>query len=1684
MVAGETRVTYAELDARAERIAGELRGRGAGRGDSVGVCLDRDDWLIAALLGVWRAGAAYVPLDPAYPADRLEFIAADAGMAHLITSEPVACRQEAVLRASGAAALLIESLPSAAAGSGPSSPDAAGSDAAYVIYTSGSTGRPKGVIVEHRNVMALLRHEATRYQDELGGMLFATSVCFDPSVTQMFLPLLCGGTVIVADNLLALSALPARDEVSTVYGAPSALVALLSEPLPTGVRMVIAGGEPLTRALADRIYANPGVRRVVNVYGPTECTVTCTSHEVLRDEDGEPPIGSAYAGSVLTVRDPEGRTLADGEIGELWVAGPLVGRGYLNRPALTAERFVTDEEGVRHYRTGDLVRREDGICSYAGRNDDQVKVAGFRVELGEVQGSLTRHPGVNHAVVLTQDDARGVRRLVAYVQPSEPVPSGPVPSGAKPSEPVPSEPQPAELSSAGRSSSEVPSSGLTEAGLREWMRDRLPDYMVPSRIALMERIPLGPTGKVDRAALPTLEFAPELGPYVAPRDDTERRLAEIVGAVLGVEQVGVHHHFIDLGGESLAAARICAVIERELGARVALTTFLGRPTIAELAPLVVAAAQAAAPGSAAPRLTRHSGRDRYPLTAAQHGMWLLREVSRTQNATTLAFRLRLTGLDSAEPVRLALNALVREHEVLRTVTVTGPDGEPMAEVRAPAPVPLEEHRNAPGLAERLAVHGFDLSADVPLLRAALLWHDDQTTEQTPGPAAGQTAGQATQQTAGVAAGHPAGRVAELVVVTDHTAYDGWSNAALMAALTGVVAEQPVQVGDIALLEQELAADHARTERLRAFWAEELAGAEPPYDLSARAQNGPSRFRGARLMRSVPAQTAAGVGELAAATGTTPFAVYFTVLGLLVAAQTDRPDVLLGAAVADRAHPELEGLVGPLVDVLPVRLRLDGRLSVRRAITQAAAATTRSLDHIGLAPEERLAVSGIGRPRGTMLTPVVLSYQPPAVPVRLERDGRTVELLGELSGGGAQAPYTLFVNTTVEGVEIQVEYDIDHFTREEAESFADRLMRLLEAAVAGPDLPLSAFELVTADERATLLAWGGGAPLPEPGSATVVHEVLEHAVRHPGRVAVADGAGELTYAELAEVSARVAAALHDTFAAHPAAPADVPGGEGGGGRVVGVCLPRDRHLPAALVGVARAGAAYVPLEPDHPAERLRHQLADSGATVVLAAGDTLQTARELAGATGATVLDLAALGQSALGQAVLGQAVPGAQPATPPATVPGDLAYVLYTSGSTGRPKGVEVTHANLTAFVAAMRITPGVRDDDVMLGLTPFSFDVFGFDLWVSLCNGLRLEMLDRAGAVDGHAVAARIDGAGVTLFTATPTTLRMLVAAGWEGGDRVRVVSIGEVLDPALAGELLVRVGELWNSYGPTETTVYSTMTRIGTPVGDSVSIGGPLPGERAYVLDQEGRLVPPGVPGELWIGGSGVARGYRGLSVATFADDPLAPGERRYRTGDLACWRPDGTLDFLGRRDQQVKIRGHRIELGEIEAALRESVPDAAVAVHGEHLVGYLVGAPDAAGMETAEVEAALREHLPEYMVPRQWISLDRLPTTSSGKVDRGALPKPDRAAGRPPVPPGSDAELLVADVWQAVLGLEAVGVDDDFFAVGGHSLAAMLVTARLKEALALEVPVRLLFERPVLATFAVAIEELLVAELEEGR
>ncbi|GLW10447.1 hypothetical protein Misp01_55750 [Microtetraspora sp. NBRC 13810] len=1565
VVAGTVRLSYAELDRRADDVARALAGRGIGRGHLVGVCLERDEWLVPALVGVWKAGAAYVPLDPAYPAERLRFMAQDAAVAAVLTS--AALRETAAL--TRAEAVYVEDVtPDDWTMDVPGEPG----DAAYVIYTSGSTGTPKGVVVEHRNTMNLLGWEASAYTaEELGGMLAGSSICFDASITQIFVPLVAGGTVILADNVLALPTLPARDEVTTVYGVPSALSVLLREPLPGGVRAVFSGGEPLTSALVRRIYANPGVRRLLNLYGPTECTTACAGVEVPRDYVGEPPLGEPTAGAVFSVRDEDGGHVPDGELGELWIGGPGVTRGYLGRES---SAFRTEPDGSRVYRSGDLVRRVNGELRYAGRADHQVKIRGYRVELGEVEAVLDRHPAVRRAVVLAATDDDGIAYLVAHVA----------------------------------------ATGTGEPELRDWLRARLPDHLVPTRIGVVEDLPIAPTGKVDRAALPALGAVRAGGAApVAPRTDDERLVAEVIAGVLGLPEVGVHDRFTDLGGHSLSAAGVVTELSRRLGRTVPLAAFLTDPTAAGLATRL---------REAGPAPVRQGGRTRHPLTGTQREFWTLRRLHPHSPVTTVGVRLRVRGLRDVAPLRAALDAVVRRHEVLRSTFATGEDGLPYAVVHPPVAVPLVEHavgENPEKVARAAAAHVFDLAAEVPLIRAEVCRMDDGT--------------------------------AELVVVVDHIAFDGGSAGVLMGELAAGLAGEPVpgpavQVGDVAAQQGE----QRDSARLREFWRTELAGAPvagpPPADLTA-----------GRVFRPLPAGFVSGVGALARECGATPYAVYLAALALA----GGEPDTLVGMVAARRARPELTGVIGPLVDTLPVRLRPAGAKTFRDLVREAAAASTRALVHQEVPPA--------ALPRA----PVLLAMQHADVPVRLG----DLELLTELGSGAAVHELGVLVNRTAAGAELHVEYAEAHLDAVRARAYLDRLVWLLSCALADPDRPLRAFDLVTPDERAALLAAAAGPELPD-GLPTVPRALAAHT---EGTAVVGPDGSSLGHAELDEWSGRVAAAL----VAH-----GVTRGE-----VVGVCLPRDHLMPAALLAVWRAGAAYLPLDPEHPAERLRLLARDAGARLVLTRGDVtaphLTTPHPLPpnpptpdlttpdiAAPDIAAPDIAALDLDRLAEGHAG-------PVDLPEVTAEDLAYVLHTSGSTGTPKGVEVTHGALAALVAgmtgALRLGPG----DVQPAVAPLTFDASASELWSVLAAGGTSVVVDRATAVDGHALAGVLAISGSTVIDLVPTTYRMLLAAGWTGGPALRAVVGGETLDPALAGQILARVGELWNAYGPTEATVTSTLHRVRPHENGRVPIGVPMPGERAYVVDAELRLVPPGTTGELLLGGAGVARGYRGrpdLTAAAFVEDPFTPGGRCYRTGDLVRLRPDGRLEFHGRGDHQVKVRGYRIELGEIETVLNE-VAHGAVTVAGSgaqaHLVGYAV--PETADLAAVERHVAAR--LPAHMVPRRWVALPELPTLPSGKVDRTALPDPAGLPRAARVAPGTDAEHLVATVWAEVLERPTIWADDDFFALGGHSFAATRVAGRLRETLRLAVPVRLLFDRPVLADFAAGLEELLVTELTNG-
>ena len=1033
-----------------------------------------------------------------------------------------------------------------------------------------------------------------------------------------------------------------------------------------------------------------------------------------------------------------------------------------------------------------------------------------------------------------------------------------------------------------------------------------------------------------------------------------------------------------------------------------------------------------------------------PLSDLQRELWLARRLH-PGSSSTIAFRLRLSGVTGGDRVRAALDDVVRRHGVLRTTIEEWDDG-PVAVVHPPAPVPVREHvatvaaadstvatadrdTRVAELAAEVAGTVFDTGSDVPLMRAGLV--------------------------------HTGPQAAELVVAVDHAAFDGYSIGILMSELAtslagDAVPEPALQVGDVARFERALADDPDTIAALRRFWTDRLADLSPPRGLGGgRAERA---ARGARVVRPVPAGLVEAVDAVARDCQVSRFAVYTAATGALLHRLTGDAAVVVGTAAALRDRPGVDRLIGPLVRVLPIPLPVAGDASGRDLATRAMAATVDAIAHQDLAAGELAASAGFDRPPGATLCPVILTMQPEGMPVTSAAGPVRVALAGELETGMAVTDLALFVNQVAAGdggrsYEIQAEYDTGLYRRQDVEHLLDLWFRLLREISADPDRPVSGVELLSRDQRRSLLDQGRGPALPAVRPATVVAAIASRAAETPGGQAVVGRDGALSYAELWAVSGRLAGAL---------AAAGVARGD-----PVGVCLPRDRMLPAALLGVMRSGAAYVPLDPEHPADRLAFIAGDCGVTLVVSRGDALPAASSM---EGVTVVDLDQL--------------PGdAEPPPPPG--PQDLAYVLYTSGSTGRPKGVEVCHGSLADHTTALRSVPGLGRDDAVLALAPLTFDAVGIEIWSPLAAGARCVVVERDRVLDAHALVARMSAAAASVSFLPPTVLRMLRAAGWAGDRRLRVWSGGEAVDPALARELLPLVAELWNVYGPTETTTLSVVHQV-TEAGDTVPIGRPLPGEWVYVVDAYGRLLPSGMVGELWIGGSGVARGYRHrpeLTKAAFVPDPYVPGARCYRTGDLARWQPDGRLEFLGRVDHQVKIRGQRIELGEIEAVLHEhpEVSQAAVTVHGDgagvSLTGYL--APQSVAV--ADVEAFCRRRLPDYMVPGRWMLLAEMPTTASGKVDRRGLPEPAPAsAASEQDSPDSGMEKFLAEVWGEVLGVTGIGRRGDFLALGGNSFAATRVVARVRSALGCEVPVGLLFDRPVLADLAAEVERLALDHL----
>jgi amino acid adenylation domain-containing protein len=1660
---GDERWTYRRLIGGARRLARHLRELGVGPDVIVGLAAERSPAMVAAMLAVLEAGGAWLPLDPAYPADRLAFMLDDSGARVLLIQEHLLPR----VPAAGRSVVLLDGRWDA----GEQGEEPAGDlgaevmpdHLAYVIYTSGSTGRPKGVMVPHRGVVNRLRWAQRIYRLGPGdAVLQKASFSFDFSVWECFAPLAAGARLVLAepglqgDGAYLVRALRGH-RVTFVHFVPSMLAAFLGEEgveTCTSLRQVFSGGEALTPELRDRALARLPAP-LDNQYGPTEISIDTTRWVCAPGQDPHRvPIGRPIANSRFFVVDPELRPLPVGVAGELLVGGPGVTRGYLGMPALTAERFVPDpfavEPGARLYRTGDLVRwTRAGHLEFVGRIDQQVKMRGFRIELGEIEAALTCHPRVLEGVVVLREDRPGDQRLVAYV-----VAAG----GAT----------------------------LETAELRPFLRHSLPEFMVPATFVNLTSMPLSPNGKVDRRSLPRpVDGAERKGEYLAPRTPIEELLAGIWSDLLQVEGIGGNDDFFELGGHSLQGIRLVARIREVLGVDLPVRALFQAPTLAALAAVLTdEILRRAEPGSdagdsatgrelAGDRLTSVIARLQenqssldgtrirpieeregpLPLSFAQERLWFLEQLEPGTAFYNIPGAVRIKGELRFAVLIASLEEVTRRHESLRT-TFGELAGQPYQRVGADSrwTVPIVDLTALPPagreaelrqLATGESRRPFDLARG-PLMRVVLfrLGPRDQV----------------------------------IVFTTHHIISDGWSAlvflreiAALYAALStgrpALLPPLPVQYVDYAVWQRTYLAGSVLEAQL-AYWRDRLAGVSSLELPTDRPRPAIESFRGGSHPVGLPQETGRALLALSRREGATLFMTLLALFKTLLLRYSGQTDLVVGSPIANRNRSEVERVIGFFANTVVLRTDLHGDPSFRELLLRVREVALGAYAHEDL-PFERI-VEELQPERDMSRNPLfqvmcVLQNQPqetlPAGDLRMS------PLAIELAI--AKFDLTLFWYEEQGWISGQLEYNTDLFDRSTALRFYRHYERLLEAVLADPGRPLSSLPLLGDAERHQIASeWSDTAAVAED---RCVHTWVEAQVeRMPESIAAVFGDQRLSYRELNLRANRLAHGL----IRHGVGPESL----------VGICVDRSLEMVVAALAVLKAGGALVALDPAYPHERLATIIEDAGLAILLTQEPLLRQFPKhrniaLCLASGVEPFPLES----------------GENPRI--ALVPDHPMYVIYTSGSTGQPKGIVVTHrafANLASWQ--------LGNSPLADGLRTVQFAAFGFcvsfqEIFSAWCSGGTLVVADDMTRRDSERLVELLASEGIDrlhlpfaalkqladvreIFARLPMQLTEIITAG----EQLRVTPAVRDLLEQLPG------CSLHNQYGASETHVVCELALRGSAAAWPAipSVGRPIRNVRIHLLDAQLEPVPIGVRGSLYAAGACLARAYLNDPVLTaqkMVPDPFArePGSRLYRTGDLARHLRDGQIEFLGRADGQVKIRGFRVELGEVETALvsHPRVRDAVAIAQpmeavGLQLVAYVVGAEGDLALE--ELRGYLKQRLPEYMVPSVFVQLEALPVTANGKLDQAALPVPEAGGGSAgSVAPRTLTEELLAALWAEVLHRERVGATDNFFEIGGHSLLATQVVSRARSAFGVELPVRALFEAPTVMELANRIEKM---------
>jgi len=1625
---GDAQLSYRELDEQAERMADHFHAIGVKPGERIALCLPRMPQFLVAVLATWKIGAAYVPLDPEQPEARQRYIVTDAGVQHVVTTSShlerfshlhVTCIDDAALLAQ------IQGSPRRNEGAIDD-----GDAIAYVIYTSGSTGEPKGVLVQHHAVTRLLADPGPLGYGPETVMLQSVNAAFDASVLETWAPLCCGGQLVLypgqSPDVSILQGLIAANGVNTLT-LPATLLDMWVEQLSgaTGLSRIVAGGEALSAATIERLYELDTSVTVINHYGPTENGILTSYYPIPRQSASPIPIGLPVPGTQLLVLNDAGQLQPTGTVGELHVTGQGLAQGYLGRTELTAERFVTLEiEGqpVRAYRTGDLVRwqrpaeGDRALLAFVGRGDQQVKIRGFRIELGEIEARLRECPGVQDAKALVHRSATGDKQIVAYV---------------------------------------IDDGSHSRVQWRAHLQQSLPGYMVPAAFVRVNAWPLTPNGKADLQALPSPQRDDHVAlPVVLPDSPLEARLLSIWQSLLRIDRISVEDDFFDIGGHSLLATRLHNRVRAELEIEVPLRALFQAPTIRQFATYVECRDTGPSPG-AWPPVTAVADGDDAPLSYAQMRLWFIHQFESHSAQYHIPYRLRMVGELDISALRRALHALVERHSVLASV-FCNEGNEPRQRMQRLHEFDLpidnvssvaasERTAMAESLLTQEAMRPFDLTRETSLRARLIQLAPDEHW---------------------------------LALTVHHIAADGWAMGILQHELGVLYAAYrrgeasplpplPVQYRDYAHWQRRWL-DEAALEPQYALWQERLRDMPLLHNLPLDRPRPPIQtYRGALHVQVMPSALVDALQRLTQRNNATLFMALHAAFALLLSRYSGETDIVVGTPVANRRDEGLAPLVGLFINTLVLRTDLSASPNFIDLLRQCRDYALDAYDHQDLPFE--LLVERLNPARSSAYTPlfqVLFALQNNEMQdVRLDGLESTPIAFAERF---AKFDLALNLQPDDDSLRAEWEYNADLFDAGTIEQMARSYVTLLEAITSAPLAPIQQLPLLSDSERREVLALGNDTARPYPQELCVHTLVERQAARHPDAIAVIHEDTRVSYAALNAEANRLARHLTALGVGR-----DVP---------VAIAVERSPALIVGLLAILKAGGAYVPLDAGYPQARLAAMLGDSAPGVVLADTSTqarLQAALDVSSLTAATrVVDLLADASAWAGESDANLPEPADA---------SHLAYVIYTSGSTGLPKGVGNEHQGIVNRLLWLQEAHPLAASDRFLQTAPLGFGASVVEIFWPLTAGAQLVLTSADGHKDPAYLAQVIQREQVGCLHFVPSMLQALLDHPHVGACRslTRILCGGEALHGSLARRCRDRLphAALHHLYGSSETAVLSTgwdCTRA--PIPDNVPIGTPGANTRIYILDAFGKPAPRGVRGEIHVAGRQVARGYLRrpeLDVERFLADPFgSDGSRMYRSGDLGRQLPDGSIEHLGRNDFQVKIRGQRVELGDIEAQLiaapgiRQAVVVARAQGGNMELAAYVV--PEEMPASEAALIDELRRHLqaqlPAHMVPAAYCVLPRFPLNANGKLDREALPAPGIVAGPGELqPPEDNVQQQLHDIWQELLKHDRFGIDCDFFAVGGHSLLALRVVNRVREAFDHELELKAFFTAPTIRAVA---------------